>query len=555
MSGIGVSAGLVAGPVVHLPDPVSEPPAGVRLHPSHDHDAEARRIPAAAAQVTADLERAAAAASGDTADVLAAAATIAADPTLSADAQRRVQTEHLVPERAVWEAAAEVSRQFLALGGHFAERVGDIEDIRDRVIAALTGRPAPGVPEHSEPFVLVALDLAPSTTAALDPARVLAVVTDGAGPTSHTAIVANALGIPAVVAAQGASALLAEGTQVLVNGSTGLVTIEPDAAELAAARAATARPRVLTGPGRTSDGHPVQLLANVANPEQALLAAEVGAEGVGLFRSEFCFLGREHAPTRAEQVDAYRQVFAAFPGRKVVIRTLDSGADKPLPFLSMGYEENPALGLRGLRTSARWPELLDEQLAAIAEASAAEDATVWVMAPMVATVDEAEDFVAACHRHGLAEPGVMVEVPSAALLSGQILAHAHFASIGTNDLTQYAMAADRLLGSLAHLSDPWQPAVLQLIASTCAGGAQQGRPVGVCGEAASHTALATVLVGLGVSSLSMAPRALPDVAAALEVVTFDECRAVARIALAASSAHDARAAVRARLPQLDALGL
>src|SRR5690606_8216113 len=242
----------------------------------------------------------------------AAAATIAADPTLSADAQRRVQEEHLVPERAVWEAAAEVSQQFAALGGHFAERVGDIEDIRDRVIAALTGRPAPGVPEHDEPFVLVALDLAPSTTAALDPARVLAVVTDGAGPTSHTAIVANALGIPAVVAAPGAFALLAEGAHVLVNGSTGLVTIEPDDDELAAARAATARPRVLTGPGRTADGHPVQLLANVANPEQALLAAEVGAEGIGLFRSEFCFLGREHAPTRAEQVDAYRQVFAAF---------------------------------------------------------------------------------------------------------------------------------------------------------------------------------------------------------------------------------------------------
>jgi phosphotransferase system enzyme I (PtsI) len=313
--------------------------------------------------------------------------------------------------------------------------------------------------------------------------------------------------------------------------------------------------RTFDGEGRTRDGHRVQLLANIGDPSDAAPAAQAGAEGVGLFRSEFCFLDREQPPTVDEQVEAYRRVFSAFPGRKVVIRTLDSGADKPLAFLTSDDEENPALGVRGLRTAKRSPELLDQQLEAVARAAAAEEAEVWVMAPMVSTVSETEEFVAACTAHGLAVPGVMVEVPSAALLAGPILARAHFASIGTNDLTQYTMAADRLLGSLAELSDPWQPAVLQLVAATCAGGAQQGRPVGVCGEAASNPVLAVVLVGLGIGSLSMTARAIPDVAAVLAEVDLALCQELARLAVSAETAHDARALVRSRLPVLAELGL
>lgn len=555
LTGIGVSHGLAHAVVVHMPSPIAEPAAGMRLGPREDHAAQAARIPDAVRQVTTDLERAATHASGETADVLTATAAIAADPTLAADARRRVTEEHLVPERAVWEAADEVAAQFLALGGHFAERATDINDVRNRIIAELTDRPAPGVPDHPEPFILVAHDLAPSTTAALDPTRVLAIVTDGAGPTSHTAIVANAKGIPAVVATEGASELLTPGSYALVNGGTGVVVLSPTDAEVATAKSLSELVRTFTGVGQTKDGHRVQILANIADPDDAPLAAESGAEGVGLFRSEFAFLGKEHPPTISEQVTAYRKVFHAFPGRKVVIRTLDSGADKPLPFLTSGDEENPALGVRGLRTAKQWPELLEDQLDAIAQAAQAEDAEVWVMAPMVSTVPETEDFVAACARHGLNRAGVMIEVPSAALLSGPILARAQFASIGTNDLTQYAMAADRLLGSLADLSDPWQPAVLQLISTTCKGGAQQSRPIGVCGEAASHTALATVLVGLGVSSLSMTPRALPDVAAALASVTYEQCQEVAMLALTAETAADARASVRAKLPHLAEMGL
>ncbi|MGO1316293.1 MAG: phosphoenolpyruvate--protein phosphotransferase [Cellulomonadaceae bacterium] len=554
LTGIGVSRGRAAGPVLRLEDPVPEPAAALRLPPEADHCAQADRIARAVQQVASDLERAGALATGEPAAVLSAMAAIALDPTLTEDARRRVVEGHLLPERAVWETAEDVAAQFAELGGHFAERAGDIADVRDRIVAALTDRPAPGVPHHDEPYVLVATDLAPSTTATLDTELVLAIVTRGAGPTSHTAIVANARGIPAVVATGEAADLLVPGSVALVDGGTGLVVLNPTPAEVALV-ADGARRRTFSGQGRTADGHRVELLANIAAPGDADVAVRHGAEGVGLLRSEFCFLGREHPPTVAEQVAQYRTVFAAFPGRKVVIRTLDSGADKPLPFLTGDHEENPALGVRGVRATEAHPELLETQLTAIATAARAEQAHVWVMAPMVSTVPETEDFVAACARHGLETAGVMIEVPSAALLAGPILSRAAFASIGTNDLTQYTMAADRLLGSLAELADPWQPAVLRLIAATCEGARRSGRPVGVCGEAASHTALATVLVGLGVTSLSMTPRAIGDVAASLAAVTFDQCRAAADLALRAETAQEARSRVRERLPQLAELGL
>jgi len=555
ITGIGVSPGRVVAPVALLPDPVAEPPSGRRLPPGTDYPAEAARIAVASARVQAALEAAADRATGDAAGVLRATAAIATDPTLVADATQRVMDDRLVPERAVWEAADAVAAQFEALGGHLADLVRDIADVRDRLVADLTGRPAPGLPARDVPYVLVATDLAPALVATLDPERVRAVVTSEGGPTSHTAILARSRGIPGVVAARGVDLLVGEGDVVLVDGSAGTVTVAPDDEQVAAARALAGKVRTFDGTGRTADGHRVELLANVGDPADAAPAAAAGAEGVGLFRTEFAFLDRAEAPSLDEQVAAYRQVLAAFPGRKVVVRTLDAGADKPMPFLAGDAETNPALGVRGLRTVARHPGVLEDQLAAIAQAAKAESAQVWVMAPMVSTVDETEQFVAACARHGLATAGVMVEVPSAALLAGPILAHAAFASIGTNDLTQYAMAADRMLGAVAHLSDAWQPAVLQLVAATCAGGAAQGRPVGVCGEAAAVPALAVVLVGLGVSSLSMTPRALPDVAAVLASTTVDECRRLARLALASSTAEDARAVVRAGLPVLDELGL
>ncbi|KQY46170.1 phosphoenolpyruvate--protein phosphotransferase [Cellulomonas sp. Root137] len=553
LRGFGVSPGRTVGVVARMPDappaPSPEPSA-----PGTDLVTAAAAVDDAAARVQDALARAADAATGESADILVVTAAMAADPSLADEARRRVLENRATPARAVWDAAELVAEQLRALGGMFADRAADVRDVRDRIIAELLGLRPPGVPDPGTPFVLVARDLAPADTARLDPAHVLAVVTSGGGPTAHTAILARALGIPCVVAVAGADAI-SDGETVLVDGSLGEVVRGPDAGTVERVGRARPRPTRLERPGRTADGHAVPLLANVADPAGAAAAAEAGAEGIGLFRTEFEFLGRTTAPGIPEQVAAYAQVFAAFPGRRVVIRTLDAGADKPLPFVTAAGEPNPALGVRGLRTSWAHPGVLDDQLAAIAQAAASSSADVWVMAPMVATADEADAFVARCAAHGLAHAGVMVEVPAAALRAGDLLLHARFASLGTNDLTQYAMAADRELAGLARLSTPWQPAVLSLVQLACAGGEPRGRPVGVCGEAAADPVLAPVLVGLGVASLSMTPRALPDVGAVLATVTLERCRELAGLALAQRTADEARSAVRASLDVLEELGL
>ena len=277
---------------------------------------------------------------------------------------------------------------------------------------------------------------------------------------------------------------------------------------------------------------------------------------MGLFRTEFLFLSSTQAPTVEQQRESYRQLLSAFPGKKVVVRVLDAGADKPLAFLNDAHEENPALGLRGIRALQASEDILREQLTALAEADAATRQTpegpadLWVMAPMVATVEETEYFVALAKDYGIKTAGVMVEVPSSALLADRILGIADFASIGTNDLTQYTLAADRLLGSVAAFQDPWHPAVLRLIGEVGAAGAAQGKPVGICGEAAADPLLAVVLVGLGAKSLSMAPTALADVRASLLLYSLDEAKAIAEAALAANSAATARSAAQSAAARL-----
>jgi phosphotransferase system enzyme I (PtsI) len=445
------------------------------------------------------------------------------------------------------------------LGGYMADRATDVLDVRARLVAELRGVPAPGIPDADVPFVLVAGDLAPADTATLDPSKVVALVTAGGGPQSHTAIIARALGLPAVVAAVGVDDL-ADGTEVYVDGAAGTILVGPGATQVAAAHAwatTAATLAVFDGNGATADGHLVPLLANVGGAKDAVKAAAAGAQGVGLLRTEFCFLGRELEPSHEEQMAAYRGVFDAFGGKKVVVRTLDAGADKPLPFLTDASEPNPALGVRGYRTDWTSPGVLARQLAAIAAAAQGSDAQVWVMAPMIATADEAAHFAAMCTAAGLETPGVMVEIPSAALTAEAIFGEVEFASLGTNDLSQYTMAADRQLGPLAALNNPWQPAVLKLIGLTVAGSVAQGggKPVGVCGEAAADPALAVVLVGLGVTTLSMTPRALAAVGAVLRSVTLAQAQGLATMSLAAPSAAEGRTRVRAQLPILDELGI
>ena len=555
VTGVGVSPGRAAGLVAQFVGSIEAPDPDGWLADDADTEAAAAAVEQHAALVAQSLSTAAATATGPSRELLETTAQMASDPTLIEAAQTAVRDRRRPPALAVWQAADAVADQLLSLGGYMAERARDVRDVRDRIVASLLDLPLPGIPQREEPFVLVAVDLAPADTALLDPAKVRAIVTAQGGPTSHTAILARSLGIPAIVGARDAMEKLDEGLLVLVDGAAGSVVTQPNAEQVAAAEELTAQVRTFSGTGRTSDGRRIHLLANVGEPEGAAQAAAAGAEGVGLFRTEFCFLDRAEEPSIAEQVEQYRTVLAAFPGKKVVVRTLDAGADKPMPFLTDTAEPNPALGVRGLRTSWRNPTILDNQLAAIAQAAAAESADVWVMAPMVATVSETEEFVAACTKHGLQTAGVMIEVPSAALIAGPILARAAFASIGTNDLTQYTMAADRLLGSLALLSDSFQPAVLRLIQEACLGGDQQGRPVGVCGEAAADPAAAVVLVGLGVSSLSMSPRALADVDAVLSRTSLERCQELAQLALGAESAEHARALVRGKLPILGELGL
>ncbi|SDS47008.1 phosphoenolpyruvate--protein phosphotransferase [Pseudarthrobacter equi] len=556
--GVGVSPGRVIGTVRQMPKPISEPPAGDQLAPGTTAEEATAALKAASQAVHDELKARAAHASGDGKAVLEATALMAKDTMLIKGAAKLV-ARGTSAERAIWESGSSVSEMLHNLGGYMAERATDVLDVRARIVAELRGVAAPGIPASENPFVLVADDLAPADTATLDPNKVLALVTSGGGPQSHTAIIARSLGLPAVVAAVGVDHI-ADGTEVYVDGAAGSVTSEPDGSLREAAENWAATASLLaefTGTGATADGHQVPLLANVGGGKDAVAAAKLGAQGVGLFRTEFCFLERDTEPSVEEQAAAYKSVFDAFPGKKVVLRTLDAGADKPLPFLTDSTEPNPALGVRGYRTDFTTPGVLDRQLEAIALAANASEADVWVMAPMISTAEEAARFASMCADAGLQTPGVMVEVPSAALTAEAILREVGFASLGTNDLTQYAMAADRQLGPLANLNTPWQPAVLRLVGLTVEGSRAEGnsKPVGVCGEAAADPALAVVLTGLGVNTLSMTARSLAAVAAVLKTVTLQEAQELAKLALSAPSASEARDRVREKLPVLAELGL
>lgn len=566
-SGVGVAPGRVLAAVKQMPKPVQEPHANVNIPADVTVESQGQRIKDAAKAVQAELRARAATANGEGKEVLEATALMAADPMLVKSAIKLLSPEApggaRTAERAIWEAGGTVAETLKGLGGYMAERVADVLDVRARIVSELRGLPAPGIPASDVPFILAAEDLAPADTATLDPAKVVALITSSGGPQSHTAILARALGLPAVVAALGVDEI-ADGTEVYVDGAAGTITAEPGEDLRLAAKAWATQASTLaafSGNNTMADGFRVPLLANVGTGADAVKAADAGAEGVGLLRTEFCFLDRDDEPTVEEQIAAYGAVFAAFPGKKVVVRTLDAGADKPLPFLTNADEPNPALGVRGYRTDLTSPGVLERQLEAIAAAEAANDAEVWVMAPMISTADEAARFATLCAAAGLKTPGVMVEVPSAALTAATVLREVSFASLGTNDLTQYAMAADRQLGPLATLNDPWQPAVLQLVKLTADGAAQvsgesgTAKPVGVCGEAAADPALAVVLVGLGVATLSMSARALAAVAAVLATVTVAQAQQLAATALAAPNAAAARSAVRAQLPILNELGL
>ncbi|MEJ8279590.1 phosphoenolpyruvate--protein phosphotransferase [Pseudonocardia spirodelae] len=544
LNGIPASPGRAGGRVVRVAEPPGEPAAGPA---PADAAAEAARIAPAVELVSQRLTARAATVSGDAKEVLEATVSMVGDPALLENAENLVTGQGRPAARAVWEAANSFAEMLSSMGGYMAERARDIHDVRDRIVAELLGLPAPGVADLDAPAVLVATDLAPADTAGLQPGVALALVTEQGGPTSHTAILARSLGIPAVVGCAGATTL-AEGAALTVDGGTGEVREVDTLDEATAFAAAASVTAEWDGVGRTADGRVVPVLANVGDGPGATKAADARAEGVGLFRTELAFLSAAEEPTENAQREVYTAVLAAFAGRPVTARTLDAGADKPLPFLSLDGEPNPALGVRGLRI-ARVPGngdgVLDRQLAALAAAAKETGVELKVMAPMVATAEEARWFVQRCRAHGITQAGVMIEIPAAVLTADEIMAEVDFVSVGTNDLAQYLFAADRQSGPVAALNDPWQPALLRLIGLLGEASARTGVPVGVCGEAAADPALAPVLVGLGVASLSMGSGALAAVGANLASLTVAQCRERAVAACGASDPVAARQAVAA----------
>ena len=491
LHGVGVGRGVVSGVVRRMPEALAEPPDTPFRG---DTALECAAVAAAQAVVARELVARGARAGRQAKAILDAVAMMAEDPSLAADVRRRIAAGK-TGERAVFEAFAGFQARLDELGGRFAERAVDLADVARRVIAQLRGVPAPGIPTADEPFILVAHDLAPADAVLLDPTRVIGLIMRDSGPTSHTAVLARAKSLPTVVAVADALTLQT-GTVVLVDAAAGLVRVNPSDTEIAAARSRSTGARTSNSSpqraraGILADGTPVPLFGILGSTAEAEEALALGAEGIGLFRTEFLYLDAASAPSVADQRAKYTELLRHFPGKPVIVRCFDSGADKPLRFLPVPRGENPALGMRGLRALRAHEPVLRDQLAALAAAGADTGADLWVMAPIVTDPEQADYFVRLGHESGLAKVGVMAEVPALAILADQVAEVSDFISVGTNDLTQYALAADRQLGAMSQLQDPWHPAVLRLIQRIGDAGAASGKHVSVCGEAAADPRLA-----------------------------------------------------------------
>ena len=521
-------------------------------------EAEREALRAARARAHGDLQAIAAAADPQTREILEAQLLLLDDAALVDAAEAAVAGG----ASAAWawdDAARGVAATYAGLEDpYLRERGGDVLEVGRRVVALL-GAPGPTVAPEG---IVVAAELGAAEVAAIDPARVTGIATAGGGPTSHASIIARALGIPAVVGLGPRVTAIADGASLLIDGDTGRLVVEPDAeavirhaqrvrADETLAERARARAHE---PALTSDGHTVEVAGNIGAAGEAAAVVEAGGDGVGLLRTEFLFLGRRTAPSEDEQHAAYAEALAALEGRRLVLRTLDAGADKPLPYLALPAEDNPFLGVRGLRLCLARPEILRTQLRAALRA--ASEGPMGVMFPMVSEIGELraarallEEARASLEADGLpagpVEVGSMVEVPAAALLADALAAEVDFLSIGTNDLVQYTMAAERGNGGVAHLSDPAHPAVLRLVGAVVEAAGAHGCRVAVCGEAAADPVLVPLLVGLGVDELSVAAPRIALVKQRVRELSREDCRALADDALALSDASAVRRRVAA----------
>ncbi|WP_430447858.1 MAG: phosphoenolpyruvate--protein phosphotransferase [Pseudomonas piscis] len=477
------------------------------------------------------------------------------DPELVDEVQARLKQGESA--EAAWMSVIEsAARQQESLqDALLAERAADLRDIGRRVLAQLCGVLASVEPE--QPYILVMDEVGPSDVARLDPARVAGILTARGGATAHSAIVARALGIPALVGAGAGVLLMASGTALLLDGQRGRLHVAPDPATLQRAveerdnreqrLQAAAEQRHL--PAQTRDGHAVEVFANVGESAGVAAVVEQGAEGIGLLRTELIFMAHPQAPDEATQEAEYRRVLDGLGGRPLVVRTLDVGGDKPLPYWPIAQEENPFLGVRGIRLTLQRPQIMEAQLRALLRS--ADNRPLRIMFPMVGSVEEwrqARDMTERLRQEipvADLQLGIMVEVPSAALLAPVLAKEVDFFSVGTNDLTQYTLAIDRGHPTLSAQADGLHPAVLQLIDITVRAAHAHGKWVGVCGELAADPLAVPVLVGLGVDELSVSGRSIAEVKARIRELSLAQARTLAQQALAVGSANDVRALVEA----------
>ena len=571
LTGLPGAPGIVSGPARHFRPLDPEIPTGSTGDPEAEWNALTGALEQVRTEIRATRDSVAARAGDYSAAIFDAHLLFLDDEALLGPARHAIFDDRKNAAEAWHEAAEAVAADYRALDDEYLQaRAEDLTGVARQVVAALTGTAATGTLSASG--IVVAADLTPADTASLDRELALGIATAAGSPTSHSAILARSLGIPAAVGLGEGLLSVPEGTELLLDGDAGTVHLEPDA-ELAAeykrrsakrdqaarsARAAASEPAV------TLDGRRIEVVANIGSPDDVPAAIENGAEGVGLLRTEFLFLERDSMPSEDEQVAAYTSVAKGLQGRPLILRTLDVGADKPLPYLPQRPEANPFLGVRGIRLALEQPELLETQLRAVLRTAA--EYPLKVMFPMVATLEEYRqakavlaDVRSGLERAGAPTPdelevGVMIEVPAAALAAEQFAPEVDFFSLGTNDLTQYTMAAERGNASVAGLADGLHPSVLRLIGAVAEAASGHGKWAGVCGELASDPLAVPVLVGLEIAELSANAPAIPAVKQAVRGIDSEAARELAERALELSSAAEVRklvadeAAVPSRSP-------
>jgi len=571
LTGIAASPGVAIGPVFVL-EPEELAVRETEIVPAlADAELAAFRaaLDASRRDLTAIRDGIAAELGEDEARIYEAHLMILDDPDMLSAVERGVRERHRNAASVFQGVMGSVAARFENLDDEYLrERRSDILDCERRVLRHLLSAGRRSLPTFKQPAIIVAHDLGPSEVAMLPREQVLAFVLEVGGRTSHGAIVARGRGIPAVLSVRGALQALHPGDRAAVDGFSGTVEVNPDEAQAARYRRRLERLRLQMGslqamldqPATTLDGRRIELGANLELPSDAPQALEAGADGVGLFRTEFFYLNRVDLPSEDEQYAAYRDVTLRLEGRPVIFRTMDLGGDKVASYLGMTHETNPFLGLRGIRLALASPDMFRTQLRAIYRASA--HGRVRLMFPMVSSVEELlralelrDEVVADLKLHGIAhdpdvETGIMIETPSAVWMADALAKHAQFFSIGTNDLIQYTLAMDRDNERLSHLYEPLDPAVLRSIQHTIRCAHAAGRWVGVCGEMAGDPRVAVLLVGLGVDELSASCYDLPRVKAAIRSVRADAVRAVADAAVACASAAPVRELVRERIDAL-----